>query len=105
MNADVILGLVEVRENVTPFENAFVVELLFEGAHTSCIKLFRLPQQVRHLLLVLLSLFGLLVLLSLFGILVLRGNIRQPELGQYEVLLRGGQGLQVGVVGGGAVMV
>jgi hypothetical protein len=96
MNADVILGLVEVRENVTPFENAFVVELLFEGVHTSCIKLFRLPQQVRHLL---------LVLLSLFGILVLRGNIRQPELGQYEVLLRGGQGLQVGVVGGGAVMV
>ena len=96
MNPHVILGLVEVRENVTPFENAFVVELLFEGAHTSCIKLFRLPQQVRHLL---------LVLLSLFGILVLRGNIRQPELGQYEVLLRGGQGLQVGVVGGGAVMV
>lgn len=96
MNAHVILGLVEVRENVTPFENAFVVELLFEGVHTSCIKLFRLPQQVRHLL---------LVLLSLFGILVLRGNIRQPELGQYEVLLRGGQGLQVGVVGGGAVMV
>ena len=96
MNADVILGLVEVRENVTPFENAFVVELLFEGVHTSCIKLFRLPQQVRHLL---------LVLLSLFGILALRGNIRQPELGQYEVLLRGGQGLQVGVVGGGAVMV
>jgi hypothetical protein len=43
--------------------------------------------------------------LSLFGILALRGNIRQPELGQYEVLLRGGQGLQVGVVGGGAVMV
>jgi hypothetical protein len=96
MNAHVILGLVEVRENVTPFENAFVVELLFEGVHTSCIKLFRLPQQVRHLL---------LVLLSLFGILVLRGNIRQPELGQYEVLLRRGQGLQVGVVGGGAVMV
>ena len=96
MDAHVILGLVEVRENVTPFENAFVVELLFEGVHTSCIKLFRLPQQVRHLL---------LVLLSLFGILVLRGNIRQPELGQYEVLLRGGQGLQVGVVGGGAVMV
>ena len=96
MNAYVILGLVVVQENVTPFENAFVVELVFEGVHTSCIKLFRLPQQVRHLL---------LVLLSLFGILVLRGNIRQPELGQYEVLLRGGQGLQVGVVGGGAVMV
>ena len=96
MNADVILGLVVVQENVTPFENAFVVELVFEGVHTSCIKLFRLQQQVRHLL---------LVLLSLFGILVLRGNIRQPELGQYEVLLRGGQGLQVGVVGGGAVMV
>lgn len=96
MDACAILGLFEVQENVTPFEHSFVVELLFEGVHTSCSEVFRLLQQVRHVL---------LVLFSLFGILALRGNVRQPELGQYELLLRGGQGLQVGVVGGGAVMV
>lgn len=105
MNHSVFLDLVVVREAVTPTENSLQVELLLEGVHTSCSDMLRLLQQLRHLLRGLFLGGVLLLLLNLLGILSFRATVRQPELGQYEVFLRGGQGLQVGVVGGGAVMV